>query len=473
MPKLPRVIQRIFGENAEQDGRIAQFGSVVEGAPLKTGDIKIIQQLDAWVKGWVGALITNRRYPTAEETTGINKVVTQQLKYLFQQGIPEWHIDETYYENSFCQVDGKIFFSLTDDNIGHNPVGDKVNWQEWISGGGNSLSFGAVMSFATGEVIPAGFHAMNGEEILNASESEYATQYTRFLLPNSEFSGKTYADVCTYEEYEQMITDYGACPKFAVDSEANKFKFPNVPDGYYFKQGQGTANKGGVPDITGTFKIGAGGSPLAIRSKSGCFYNTNTGAGSGASGAGGANGNEFGFKASLSNEIYGKTTDTVETNAVGFRWYIFVANSEVGDFAINWDKLQTALPNKANVDADNFSEAGKENITSFVMPDYDNPIAEKISLENSIGTPYTPTQDCYISIRAKSAKSGATNSVNIIDPLKGESIINFPCYGRTGSDVTAGAYIPKGKKVLLISATNGTTVIDRYYSVYPLKGGSN
>lgn len=128
MPKLPRVIQRIFGENADQDGKIAQFGSVVEKAPLRTGDIKTIQQLDAWLKGWVGATISDRRFPTSEETTGINKVITQQLAYIFQQGIPEWHIDEVYYKNSCCKANDKIFFSLADDNVGH-PTSESDWWK--------------------------------------------------------------------------------------------------------------------------------------------------------------------------------------------------------------------------------------------------------------------------------------------------------------------------------------------------------
>lgn len=147
---LPRVLQNIFGENAMQGNKIAQFGSVIAGAPLYTGDIEEIQALQYWQNGWVGATFSDKRYPTSEETTGINKVITQQLKYLFQKGIPEWHIDEVYYKNSYCQVNGAVFLSLTDDNIGHNPVGDSVNWIEALKAKEQDLSISNALS--TGEV---------------------------------------------------------------------------------------------------------------------------------------------------------------------------------------------------------------------------------------------------------------------------------------------------------------------------------
>lgn len=127
---LPRVLQNIFGANAMQGNKIAQFGSVIAGNPLYTGDIKQIQALQYWQNGWVGATISDKRYPTSEETTGINKVVTQQLAYLFQKGMPEWLDNETYFDGSFCQVKGVIYKSVKDNNINNNPVTDSgENWQ--------------------------------------------------------------------------------------------------------------------------------------------------------------------------------------------------------------------------------------------------------------------------------------------------------------------------------------------------------
>lgn len=129
---LPRVTQKIFGENAGQN--IGQFGSALAGQGNPTGDIEEIQALPAWEGGWNSAVISERDYPPLEEMTGIQKVETQQIAYLMQKGIPEWDAGTTYFANiSFCQVNGAVYQSLTDNNIGNNPTEDQTNWALWAT----------------------------------------------------------------------------------------------------------------------------------------------------------------------------------------------------------------------------------------------------------------------------------------------------------------------------------------------------
>ena len=128
---LERVTAKIFAENAPE-GMIGQFGSALTGAKVPTGDVSVIQNLPAYTNGWSSAVISNRNYPTLPETNGAMKVATYQTAYLMQKGIPEWDIQTTYYANtSFCQVNGVIYQSLTDNNIGNNPATDTTNWQRW------------------------------------------------------------------------------------------------------------------------------------------------------------------------------------------------------------------------------------------------------------------------------------------------------------------------------------------------------
>ena len=130
MANLPRVTQKIFAENTETN--IGQFGSARNGSPLRTGDIETIQALPAWGQGWDAAVTNERNYPALEEMTGVQKVITQQLAYYFQKGFPEWDAGTTYYKNvSFCQVDGAVYQSLTDNNLGNNPATDTTNWVKW------------------------------------------------------------------------------------------------------------------------------------------------------------------------------------------------------------------------------------------------------------------------------------------------------------------------------------------------------
>ena len=130
---LPRVTHKIFGENAGNN--IGQFGSALAGQGNPTGDISQIQALPAWGQGWAGAVISERDYPTLEEMTGVQKVASQQIGYLFQKGIAEWDAGTTYYTNCFCQVNGVIYKSLTDNNLGNNPTTDETNWTPLELGG--------------------------------------------------------------------------------------------------------------------------------------------------------------------------------------------------------------------------------------------------------------------------------------------------------------------------------------------------
>lgn len=127
---IPRVTQKIFAENAGNN--IGQFGSALAGQGNPTGDIAEIQALPAWGQGWAGAVISERDYPPLEEMTGVQKVASQQIAYLLQKGIPEWDEGTTYFANiSFCQINGIVYQSLTNNNIGNNPANDTTNWSVW------------------------------------------------------------------------------------------------------------------------------------------------------------------------------------------------------------------------------------------------------------------------------------------------------------------------------------------------------
>lgn len=318
---------------------------------------------------------------------------------------------------------------------------------------GADIPFGAVMPFATGEVIPVGWHAMGGEEVLNASDSQYGVQYTKFLLPNPDFGGKVYADVCTYQEYEQMVTDTGACPKFAVDSTANKFKFPLVPEGYYFKQGQGTANKAGLPNITGNTGYNWGGS----YSPSGAF--TQTGDSDGRYGGTSGPTARVRFDASLSNSIYGRTTNPVETNAVGVRWYIFVANGEVGDFAVNWDKQQSVVAGKANADMNNLSTAGKAEVSGLSCSSLTNYKDKELLAANQT---YTADDDCDVTIIKRTNSADRFISIALLQ--NGVMVDRAICWSPSGFGNGVGvtlANVPKGATYKISYTADGDFVFFR------------
>ena len=125
---IPRITQKIFAQNAAEDD-LLQFGSVLSGNATPSTSIAETQT-EAYQTGWRSAVISDRNYPTLGEMNAVQQVPTQQLAYLFQKGIAEWDASTTYFANvSYCQVNGVIYKSLTDNNIGNNPTTDSgINW---------------------------------------------------------------------------------------------------------------------------------------------------------------------------------------------------------------------------------------------------------------------------------------------------------------------------------------------------------
>lgn len=125
---IPRITQKIFAQNAAEDD-LLQFGSVLSGNATPSTSIAETQT-EAYQTGWRSAVISDRNYPTLGEMNAVQQVPTQQLAYLFQKGIAEWDASTTYFANvSYCQVNGVIYKSLTDNNIGNNPTTDNgTNW---------------------------------------------------------------------------------------------------------------------------------------------------------------------------------------------------------------------------------------------------------------------------------------------------------------------------------------------------------
>lgn len=190
---LPRVYQKIFGELADTTTpkRIAQFGSVVSGDPLLTGNIETIQALTNWSNGWVGSTVTDRRYPTAEETTGVNKVLSQQLAYLLQKGIPEWDPDTTYYaDNCYCQYGGKIWISRADNNTDNTPDDGSIYWEEFKAGGGEGGKGGEVgdIIFRLLPSTDVGKHLLDGTVFPKEGMYNEFYNYISDLYSNSELS---------------------------------------------------------------------------------------------------------------------------------------------------------------------------------------------------------------------------------------------------------------------------------------------
>ena len=122
MAKLTRYLQKIFANNSNQVG---VFGTGVNKETSK--NVETLQSAD-YEDGWSSAIITNKNYPIWQEMDGVQYGLSYQLKYLFQNGIPEWLSTETYYTNSYCRVGSTIYYSLQDNNTNHSPISSPDYW---------------------------------------------------------------------------------------------------------------------------------------------------------------------------------------------------------------------------------------------------------------------------------------------------------------------------------------------------------
>ena len=117
MAKLPRTTQKIFAKNAAA-GQVTTFGSIKDGTPVystSAGDIMNSNFEDGW-----SAAVEDDYAPYRQDRNGVDTAVTQQLAYLFQEGIPEYDSGTVYYKGSICKVtDGtgvKIYKSIYDNH---------------------------------------------------------------------------------------------------------------------------------------------------------------------------------------------------------------------------------------------------------------------------------------------------------------------------------------------------------------------
>jgi len=126
-PNLTRIHQKIFSENAANNG---QFGSLQAGAMVENPNIATLQALPAYQEGWSDAVISGEELPSLEEFNGLHKIETEQLQYLLNKGIPEYSADAEYYIDDIQREVGgrKLYRSITDNNIG-NALTDIANWE--------------------------------------------------------------------------------------------------------------------------------------------------------------------------------------------------------------------------------------------------------------------------------------------------------------------------------------------------------
>lgn len=283
MAKVERKTQKIFGSQAGSK-EITSFGTAKLDTPIYTTNLDEIQNTN-FLNGWQGALLANKS-PWEEDMNALFFAITKQLAYMFQEGIPEYDKDTTYYIGSMVKnVDNQglltVYKSVVNENTG-NALNDTNYWSVYQTEVKTELE---LATYEIGTPQPTFSHKLLPNEV---------------WLEGQELSRTAYANL-----FAIYGTTYGAgngSTTFNVPDCRNRVLWGATSFGYI---------GAGLPNITGYFQgSNQGDTSLA-------FYKSG-GTDAGADWKGGYKGIRINFNANLANPIYGASS-TVQPPAIKCR----------------------------------------------------------------------------------------------------------------------------------------------------------
>lgn len=274
-------------------------------------------------------------------------------------GVYTYSTTQTYNQNDvvISAVDDEtaLYKSLVNSNT-NNPLTDDTKWEK-LSLGGGSGHIGQV-GFTLRVDVPEGCAWCDGAE------------YTQAMFPDiyqKLVDGKIRATV-SYARFDEVVTQYGSCGFFAVDTSTKKFKVPLL-DNVYIKASQNPTQEfvsESLPNITGTLGASWGGNSSntgAFRYEGGNPYSRMGGDSSW------NNSTLASFDASRSSSTY-QDGAKVNPDHVVYRAYVVLYTAAAEASVAQAQEFMTALGGKANVALDNVSpvQSFKDMVVGWGMP---------------------------------------------------------------------------------------------------------
>lgn len=130
MSKLTRKDVKLFAENCKPTLTTEFRTESADGSTASfSRDPDVIQNAN-FGQGWVNDDNKLNVKIFTEDLNSVCYVFSYFLKYLYENGIPEWKATTTYYEHSIARVDNKLYISLQDDNLNYDPQNTSGYWNE-------------------------------------------------------------------------------------------------------------------------------------------------------------------------------------------------------------------------------------------------------------------------------------------------------------------------------------------------------
>lgn len=129
-----RIFQKIFGSF----GPTAEFGKIgskAAASPIKTKDLALMQTLAQYEQG-LAAIISDQgtsQLPYLEDLNSLFLLITSQLAYIMQSGIPEWDAETEYYKDVSMVLFNKeilidAYGTPGTPNLNFNPSTNPTKW---------------------------------------------------------------------------------------------------------------------------------------------------------------------------------------------------------------------------------------------------------------------------------------------------------------------------------------------------------
>ena len=450
MARLTRATQKVFAGSATNNG---VFGSLQAGSGQLSNDVETIQSLPAYEEGWNAATTSSELLPPLEEFQGLQYVNSYQQAYMFQEGIPEWDSETTYYQGSWAKGtnssgDYVIYESVSNNNTGNQPsTDDRTNWVEKSLGGGG-MPIGTI-GYTLRTDVPENCAWCDGSEY---TQAQFPDLYQ--MLVEGKLQSLSYA------EYTNRISSDGYCEFIGFDSLTTSFKVPTIPDSVVIGLNDSTPVIGtgiGIQLTDGTNSYTLGGVQDKDYSNGSLyrgglgFTDENTNELPQTSG-GWIGGNSFNKVAGLATDNSGIIADTSNlAKTLTLKYYVVLYTGAVEASVAQAQEFINALGGKANTDLSNINTTAKNTIAGLGMPS-----GEYIDLDFTTATQsmQTAVANGYLSAYDTSAGSNQFASINVYDENENQiytNAVNSGAYTASSRWYIPLSPIKKGQKYQLSS----------------------
>lgn len=173
MSRLARITQLLFGTggNVGTGGYGAAAGGNTATELATSSSLATIMGTSQYAAGWLGATLGASKFPAIEDMNAMDYLLSSQIAYILQQGVPEYDAGTTYWQKNIVCKPGtyQLYGSVTDSNTG-NALTSTANWlflgdlstlanPSHFYSGGVTAGSAAAQTLAT--LTPSGFALAN------------------------------------------------------------------------------------------------------------------------------------------------------------------------------------------------------------------------------------------------------------------------------------------------------------------------